>query len=217
MLGDAVARPLRIVVVDDHPITRQGLRSAFDEADEVEVVGEAGSGEEAVTVVGEQSPDVVFMDLRMPGMGGIDAIRIIRARQPDVRVVAFTVDESRASLAMALKAGASGYLLKDVGPAELVDAAQRVMAGEVVIHPAMAGIHEEVASILLPSEAVRLSGREVEILRRYAVGASTPEVAAELGMQPDAVRANVARLQEKLQVSDLPQAVAVAIRRGLIG
>lgn len=217
MLGEAVAAPLRIVIVDDHPITRQGMRSAFDEAGEVQVVGEAGSGEEAITVVGEQLPDVVFMDLRMPGMGGIDAIRIIRSRHPDVRLLAFTVDESRASLAMALKAGASGYLLKDLGPDELVDAAQRVMAGEVVIHPALAAVYKEVASILLPSEAVRLSGREVEILRRYAVGASTPEVAAELGMEPDVLRAAVARLQEKLQVSDLPQAVAVAIRRGLIG
>src|SRR5690242_10716270 len=110
MLGEAVAPPLRIVIVDDHPIIRQGLRSAFEEAGQVEVVGEAESGEEAITVVGEQSPDLVFMDLRMPGMGGIDAIRIIRARHPDVRLVAFTVDESRASLAMALKAGATGYL-----------------------------------------------------------------------------------------------------------
>jgi DNA-binding NarL/FixJ family response regulator len=150
-------------------------------------------------------------------MGGIDAIRVIHARHPDVRVIAFTVDESRASLALALKAGASGYFLKDVGGEELIGAARRALAGEVVIHPALADVYQDIATMLLPVESVRLTGREVEILRRYAVGASTPEVADQLGMPTDAIRGYVERLQEKLRVADLPQAVAVAIRRGLIG
>ena len=217
MLAEARARAIRIVIVDDHPITLQGLRAAFADSNEVAVVGEAVSGEDAVAVVGELLPDVVFMDLRMPGMGGIDATRVIHARYPDVRVIAFTVDESRASLALALKAGAAGYILKDVGGQELIDAARRATAGEVVIHPALADVHKEIAAVLLPAELVRLTGREVEILRRYAVGASTSEVAEELGMPSETVRHQVRRIQEKLQVADLPQAVAVAIRRGLIG
>jgi DNA-binding NarL/FixJ family response regulator len=217
MLAEAHAPPVRIVVVDDHPITRQGLIAAFGGSRDAQVIGEAGSGEDAIALVAELLPDVVFMDLRMPGMGGIDAIRVIHARHPDVRVIAFTVDESRASLALALKAGASGYFLKDVGGEELIGAARRALAGEVVIHPALADVYQDIATMLLPVESVRLTGREVEILRRYAVGASTPEVADQLGMPTDAIRGYVERLQEKLRVADLPQAVAVAIRRGLIG
>ncbi|HZA60244.1 MAG TPA: response regulator transcription factor, partial [Actinomycetota bacterium] len=112
---------MRVLIVDDHPVTRDGLRAALGTAEDVEVVGEAASGEEAVTAVGQLTPDVVFMDVRMPGMNGIEATRAIRQDHPETRVVLFTVDESRASIAEAIQAGVSGYLLKDVGVDELVN------------------------------------------------------------------------------------------------
>src|SRR5262245_59280863 len=123
---------MRVVIVDDHPVTRQGLRAAFAVAEDVEVVGEASSGEQAVTVVDETLPDVVFMDVRMPGMNGLEATRTIRAQHPEVKVVVFSVDESRASVSEAIRAGVSGYLLKDVGADELERAGRLALEGKAV-------------------------------------------------------------------------------------
>ena len=115
---------MRILIVDDHPVTRDGLRSALSITDEVDIVGEAASGEEAIEAVEKLKPEVVFMDVRMPGMGGIEATRIIKQENPETRVILFTVDESRQAISEAIQAGVSGYLLKDVTPAELVNAAR---------------------------------------------------------------------------------------------
>jgi DNA-binding NarL/FixJ family response regulator len=111
---------MRVLIVDDHPVTRDGLRSALSTSDEVEIVGEATSGEEAIEAVKELSPDVVFMDVRMPGISGIQATKDIRSIRPDTKIILFTVEESRAAIADAIRAGVSGYLLKDVSAAELI-------------------------------------------------------------------------------------------------
>ncbi|TMK32523.1 MAG: response regulator transcription factor [Actinobacteria bacterium] len=116
---------IKILIVDDHPVTREGLHSALDLEEGVQVIGEAASGEEAVTSAGDLRPDVVFMDVRMPGMGGIEATRAIKQVSPDSKVILFTVDESRASISEAIQAGVSGYLLKDASAEELVNAARR--------------------------------------------------------------------------------------------
>ena len=110
---------MRILIVDDHPLTRDGLRTALTATQGIEVVGEATSGEEAVDMARSTTPDVVFMDVRMPGMGGLEATKAIRKSRPETKVILFTVDESRASIADAIRAGVSGYLLKDVGADEL--------------------------------------------------------------------------------------------------
>jgi len=115
---------IKILIVDDHPVTREGLHSALDLEEGVQVIGEAASGEEAVTSAGDLRPDVVFMDVRMPGMGGIEATRAIKQVSPDSKVILFTVDESRASISEAIQAGVSGYLLKDASADELVNAAR---------------------------------------------------------------------------------------------
>jgi DNA-binding NarL/FixJ family response regulator len=128
---------MRVLIVDDHPVTRDGLRTAFNMADEIDVVGEAASGEEAIDRVEETKPDVVFMDVRMPGMNGIQATRAIRENHPDTKVILFTIDESRASVAEAIQAGVSGYLLKDASVQELINAARQAMAGKAVIHPSL--------------------------------------------------------------------------------
>jgi DNA-binding NarL/FixJ family response regulator len=208
---------MRVLIVDDHPVTRDGLKTAFSDSDEIDVVGEAGSGEEAVKAVEEHTPDIVFMDVRMPGMNGIQATRLIRERHPETRVILFTIDESRASLSEAIQAGVSGYLLKDANVDELINAAQNAMQGKAVIHPSLTqAFIEEVQLVDRPSGAAPLSPREVEILQKIAYGATTKEVADQLGISFHTVKTHLERIFEKLGANDRAQAVAIAIRQGLV-
>jgi DNA-binding NarL/FixJ family response regulator len=208
---------MRVLIVDDHPVTRDGLRTAFSMADEVDVVGEAASGEEAVERVEETKPDVVFMDVRMPGMNGIQATRAIRENHPDTRVILFTIDESRASVAEAIQAGVSGYLLKDASVQELINAARQAMAGKAVIHPSLTqAFIEEVQLVERPGGEAPLSPREVELLQKIAYGATTKEVADQLGISFHTVKTHLERIFEKLGANDRAQAVAIAIRQGLV-
>jgi DNA-binding NarL/FixJ family response regulator len=208
---------MRVLIVDDHPVTRDGLRTAFGITQEIDVVGEASSGEEAIKVAQDLSPDVIFMDVRMPGMNGIQATRIIRERRPDTKVILFTIDESRASVAEAIQAGVSGYLLKDAGVNELVNAAKQAMAGKAVIHPTLTQAFIEEVQLVdrKPSEAP-LSPREIEILQKVAYGATTKEVADQLGISFHTVKTHLERIFEKLGANDRAQAVAIAIRQGLV-
>ena len=207
---------MRVLIVDDHPVTRDGLRTAFSMAEEMDVVGEAASGEEALDVVEKVRPDVVFMDVRMPGMNGIQATRMIRERHPETRVILFTIDESRASVAEAIQAGVSGYLLKDAGVSELVNAARQAMEGKAVIHPSLTqAFIEEVQLVDRPPEAP-LSPREIEILQKIAYGSTTKEVADQLGISFHTVKTHLERIFEKLGANDRAQAVAIAIRQGLV-
>jgi DNA-binding NarL/FixJ family response regulator len=208
---------MRVLIVDDHPVTRDGLKTAFGESEEIDVVGEAGSGEEAVRAVEEHKPDIVFMDVRMPGMNGIQATRLIRERHPETRVILFTIDESRASLSEAIQAGVSGYLLKDAGVEELISAAHNAMQGKAVIHPSLTqAFIEEVQLVDKRPGAAPLSPREVEILQKIAYGATTKEVADQLGISFHTVKTHLERIFEKLGANDRAQAVAIAIRQGLV-
>jgi len=207
---------MKVLIVDDHPVTRDGLRSALTTSDEVEIVGEAGSGEEAVQAVKELAPEVVFMDVRMPGISGIEATRQIMAIAPDTKVILFTVEESRAALADAMRAGVSGYLLKDVSAGELVQAGKLAMEGKAVIHPTLTRAFIEEAQYVDNRTDTPLSRRESQILQKVAYGATTKEVAHDLGISPHTVKTHLERIFEKLGANDRAQAVAIALRKGLV-
>ena len=208
--------PMRILVVDDHPVTLDGLKSTLASSDEVEIVGQATTGEEAVDAVSRLHPDVVFMDVRMPGMGGIEATRIIRDENPATRVILFTVEESRQAISEAIQAGVSGYLLKDVSAEELVNAARLAMEDKAVIHPSLTRAFIEEVRFVDRRPDTPLSKREVQILQMVAYGSTTKEVAHDLGISPHTVKTHLERIFEKLGANDRAQAVAIAIRRGLV-
>ena len=212
---------IRALIVDDHPVTREGLRTALELSDDVVVVvGEAATGEEAVERARELAPDVVFMDVRMPGMDGIEATRRIREAAPETKVILITIDESRGAIAEAIQAGVSGYLLKDASPDALVDAARNAIEGNAVIHPQLTKTFIEEARMGEggggEQKTPPLSKREREILQKVADGATTRLVASELGISPHTVKTHLERIFEKLGANDRAQAVAIAIRTGIV-
>jgi DNA-binding NarL/FixJ family response regulator len=207
---------MRVLIVDDHPVTRDGLRSALSTSDEVEIVGEAKSGEEAVERVKELTPDVVFMDVRMPGISGIQATKDIRRAMPETKIILFTVEESRAAIADAIRAGVSGYLLKDVSAGELIQAAKLAIEGKAVIHPTLTRAFIEEVQYVENRPDTPLSRRESQILQKVAYGATTKEVAHDLGISPHTVKTHLERIFEKLGANDRAQAVAIALRKKLV-
>lgn len=208
---------MRIVVVDDHPVVRDGVRSMLSAVDGFEVVAEAASGPEAVERVLATDPDVVVMDLRMPGGGGVDAVRTLREQGSRAAVLVLTTydTDSDSDTVAAIEAGATGYLLKDTPAETLFDAVRATAAGETVLSPAVA---TRLASHLRrPASSGVLSTREREVLALVARGRSNRAVAEELFVSEATVKTHLVHVYEKLGVSDRAAAVATAYERGILG
>jgi NarL family two-component system response regulator LiaR len=206
---------IRVLIADDHAVVRQGLCTFLDVQEEIEVVGEAADGEEALAAVERIGPDVVLMDLAMPGVDGVEAIRRMRERGDAARVIVLTsfVEDDR--LFPAVRAGAAGYLLKDVQPEELVSAIRAVHAGESPIDPAVAGRLLE--SVALRDDAhAELTAREREVLCLVARGRPNKLIARDLGVSEKTVKTHVSNILAKLGVDDRTQAALYAVRIGLV-
>jgi two-component system, NarL family, response regulator len=199
---------IRVLLVDDHPMMRAGLAVTIASEDDMEVVGEAGSGEEAVSLYRTRRPDVVLMDLRLPGMNGVEAIRAIRISDIDARAIVITTYDGDEDICRALAAGARAYLLKDTLRRELVDAIRAVHAGERYMSPA--------AEARLAARTTQLSPRETELLAFLAQGQSNKQIALAMGLAEGTVRIHLSNVFEKLGVHDRTQAAIVAIQRGFV-
>ncbi len=205
----------RIVVVDDHPVVRDGVRSMLGSAPDFEVVGEASSGPEAVALVRTRDPDVVVMDLRMPGGDGVAAVRELTRVGARARVLVLTTFDTDNDTVAAIEAGATGYLLKDTPAEEIFRAVRATAAGETVLSPAVAS---RIAShVRTPPTAPSLSDRERQVLTLVARGRSNRLVAQELFVSEATVKTHLSHVYEKLGVTDRAAAVAVAYDRGILG
>ena len=205
---------IRLLIVDDHPVVRDGLRGIFAGDPEFEVLGEAADGSEAVTMAEALRPDVVLMDLRMPGTHGADAIGQLAERGNPARVLVLTTYETDADVVPALEAGATGYLLKDAPRAELIRAVRAAYRGESVLAPSVAS---RLVSQLRKPASDTLSDRELEVLSLIAQGETNRGAAARLFISEATVKTHLLHIYAKLDVNDRAAAVATAYDRGLLG
>jgi DNA-binding NarL/FixJ family response regulator len=202
---------IKILLVDDHPVVREGLRGMLAAEDDFLVVAEAGGAGEAVAAVRAHEPDVVLMDLRMPGGDGVEATARVLAQRPAARVVVLTTYDTNADILRAVEAGAAGYLLKDASRAELAQAIRAAARGETVLAPSVAA--KLVSRMRSP---VELSRREIEVLRLVARGRTNAEIGRELLISEATVKTHLLRTFGKLEVSDRTAAVTAALERGIL-
>jgi NarL family two-component system response regulator LiaR len=210
---------IRVLVVDDHAVVRQGLRTFLELQGDIVVVGEAADGDQALSAVSALEPDVVLMDLVMPRLDGVSAIERLREVSPATRVIVLTSFLDEDKVLPAVRAGAAGYLLKDVQPAELVRAIRIVDRGEALLHPAVAArVLRELAGDGARAERHELlTARELEVLALVARGRANKAIAFELGCAEKTVKTHVGNILGKLGLSDRTQAALYAVREGLAG
>jgi len=208
---------IRVLIADDHPLVRRGIRSLLSTEPGIEVVGEATDGIEAVEGAAQLRPDVILMDLVMPRLDGIEALRQILAGTPECRILVLTSFATHEQVIPAIRAGALGYLLKNSGPDELLRAIRQVHRGEAALHPGVASqILQELAHpVQRPPAPEVLTERETEVLRLVAHGRSNHEIAADLVISVATVRAHVSSILSKLHLGSRTQATLYALREGL--
>jgi len=210
MSDTAVESPIRVLCVDDHPLVRKGIASILANEPDVQLIAEAGDGQEAVALFRQLQPDVTLMDLRMPKLDGIEAVKQIRAAYPDAKIIALTSYDGDQDIFKALEAGVRGYLLKEMVHAEVLKAIRIVHSGKRLMPP-------EVAARLTehyPHSA--LTPREIEVLALVAKGLANKEVAAHLGTASGTIKMHVQNILEKLGASDRTHAVTIGLQRGII-
>ena len=218
---------IRVAIADDHAVVRQGLRTFLELQDGMEVVGEAADGEEAVALVERTAPDVVLLDLVMPRVDGLEAIRRIREQAPATRILVLTSFADDHTVLPAVRAGAAGYLLKDVQPPELAGAIRTVHAGEALLAPTVATMLVEQLAAEDGADAAagggagdargHLTPRELEVLAELARGRANKAIAFELGVSERTVKTHVSNILGKLGFSDRTQAAVYAVENGLVG
>jgi NarL family two-component system response regulator LiaR len=207
---------IRVVIADDHAVVRQGLRTYLELQEDIDVVAEAADGAEAVDAAARHAPDVVLLDLAMPRLDGVGALRELRERAPEVRVIVLTSFGEDDRLFAALRAGAAGFLLKDTEPPDLVRAIRTAHAGQAPLSPATATrVVEELSRGGRGRAADLLTPRELEVLRLIARGRSNKRIALELGVAEKTVKTHVGHVLAKLDLSDRTQAALYAVREGL--
>ncbi len=214
-MSDSV--PIRVFIADDHTIVRKGIRAVLEIVPDIDMVGEAENGRDAVYRVAELEPDVILMDLVMPEMDGIEAIERIRERQPEARILVLTTFAGEDKILPAIKAGALGYLLKDSRPEDLVRAIRQVYRGESSLHPVIA--RKVLEELSRPSDRPPtpdpLTQREVEVLRLVAQGLENSEIAEKLVITEATVRTHVSNILGKLHLASRTQAALYALREGI--
>jgi DNA-binding NarL/FixJ family response regulator len=218
--------PIRVMIADDHALFRRGLEMVLAEEDDIDVVGQASDGAEAVTVAGESLPDVVLMDIRMPKTSGIEACRSTKDVAPSAKIVMLTISDEEEDLFEAIRAGASGYLLKDIPLDEVAEAVRAVHGGQSLINPSMAGkLLTEFATLAKRDSfedrtehvaAPKLTEREMEVLKLVARGMNNRDIAKELFISENTVKNHVRNILEKLQIHSRMEAVMIAVRQKLI-
>lgn len=214
-----MSQPITILLVDDHRVVRQGVRAFLEAQPDMVVVAEAESGDKAVTLAAEYAPDVVLMDLIMPGMDGVEATRQLKKISPRSQVVILTSYHEDEHIFPAIRAGALSYMLKDVGPEELAGAVRKAAAGEVVLHSRVAArVMREIhgARRDLTNPFTELSERELDVIRLIADGMSNASIAEKLVISEKTVKSHVSNILSKLHLADRTQAAVYAWRKGIV-
>jgi len=214
-----MTQPITVFIVDDHELVRSGVRTFLDKQPDISVVGEAASGEEALRLAADLVPDVVLMDLIMPGMGGVETTRSLKQISPGSQVIVLTSYHDTEHIFPAIRAGALSYLLKDVGTSELAEAVRKAARGEAVMHQyvatrVMQELRNEHRNEPLFSDA--LSERELEVLRLIAEGCANGEIAERLVISEHTVKRHVSNILSKLHLADRTQAAVFAWREGMV-
>lgn len=216
-----MADKISLIITDDHGLVRQGIRAFLELQEDLTVIGEADSGDAAVKMAAELAPDVVLMDLVMPGIGGVEATRQVKQVSPHSQIIVLTSYHEDEYIFPALRAGAISYVLKDVGPDELADAVRKAARGESVLHPRVAArVVQELRGTRqgdTPNLFTELSEREIEVLRLIADGRSNAEIANELTISEKTVKGHVSNILGKLHRLDRTQAAVLAWQQGLMG
>lgn len=208
--------PIRVLIADDHPVVRHGLRGFLEIHDDIEVVAEAEDGEQAVALAREHVPDVVLMDLLMPNMNGVEAIGRITASSPTTRIIVLTSYTEDGHLFPAMRAGALGYLLKDMQPEEVLSAIRAASRGYATLHPSVAARLIRGADRFEDDARAKLSERELDVLRRIARGLSNREIAESLSIAEGTVKSHVSNILSKLHLAHRTQAALFALKRKLV-